>query len=261
MRGGLNRLPPSCLPYGRPSQRIGEKFDGMCGQVLLEPTCRLRHHGTTSTKPKRRTPMGKFTDQRIYRTFEEFEREELRRDGYFESVDDDDRHHVRRRARLRRRQPQAPQPRRRRRRIARGRRERRPLAWPAQAHRGERRPLRRPELIAGGPDASRVACPVVVNRPDGAKPIRRRGTYVDRDHLAAASPASRSVSWSVGRSAGRAARRGGGSRSAAVAGSKAARRHEDAGQDLQGRERVPGGLDQVGRSGHGRQRQRSASRT
>jgi hypothetical protein len=32
--------------------------------------------------------MGKFTDQRIYRTFEEFEREELRRDGYFESVDE-----------------------------------------------------------------------------------------------------------------------------------------------------------------------------
>jgi len=31
--------------------------------------------------------MGRFTDQRIYRTFEEFEREELRRDGYFESVD------------------------------------------------------------------------------------------------------------------------------------------------------------------------------
>jgi hypothetical protein len=27
-------------------------------------------------------------DQRIYQTFEEFEREELRRDGYFESVDD-----------------------------------------------------------------------------------------------------------------------------------------------------------------------------
>ena len=27
-------------------------------------------------------------DQRIYRTFEEFEREELRRDGYFESVDE-----------------------------------------------------------------------------------------------------------------------------------------------------------------------------
>ena len=32
--------------------------------------------------------MGRFADQRIYRTFEEFEREELRRDGYFESVDD-----------------------------------------------------------------------------------------------------------------------------------------------------------------------------
>ena len=32
--------------------------------------------------------MGRFTDQRIYRTFEEFEREELRRDGYFESVDE-----------------------------------------------------------------------------------------------------------------------------------------------------------------------------
>ena len=31
--------------------------------------------------------MGRFDDQRIYRTFEEFEREELRRDGYFESVD------------------------------------------------------------------------------------------------------------------------------------------------------------------------------
>jgi hypothetical protein len=32
--------------------------------------------------------MGRFDDQKIYRTFEEFEREELRRDGYFESVDD-----------------------------------------------------------------------------------------------------------------------------------------------------------------------------
>ena len=32
--------------------------------------------------------MGRSADQRIYRTFEEFEREELRRDGYFESVDD-----------------------------------------------------------------------------------------------------------------------------------------------------------------------------
>jgi hypothetical protein len=40
---------------------------------------------TPSIKTKRRTPMA---DQRIYRTFEEFEREELRRDGYFESVDD-----------------------------------------------------------------------------------------------------------------------------------------------------------------------------
>ena len=43
---------------------------------------------TLSTKTKRRTPIGRFADQRIYRTFEEFEREELRRDGYFESVDD-----------------------------------------------------------------------------------------------------------------------------------------------------------------------------
>jgi len=32
--------------------------------------------------------MGHSNDQRIYRTFEEFEREELRRDGYFASVDD-----------------------------------------------------------------------------------------------------------------------------------------------------------------------------
>ena len=32
--------------------------------------------------------MRRFADQRIYRTFEEFEREELRRDGYFESVDE-----------------------------------------------------------------------------------------------------------------------------------------------------------------------------
>ena len=31
--------------------------------------------------------MSRFVDQRTYRTFEEFEREELRRDGYFESVD------------------------------------------------------------------------------------------------------------------------------------------------------------------------------
>jgi hypothetical protein len=44
---------------------------------------------TPTTKPaKRRTPMSRFADQRIYRTFEEFEREELRRDGYFESVDE-----------------------------------------------------------------------------------------------------------------------------------------------------------------------------
>jgi hypothetical protein len=32
--------------------------------------------------------MSRFVDQKIYRTFEEFEREELRRDGYFESVDE-----------------------------------------------------------------------------------------------------------------------------------------------------------------------------
>ena len=32
--------------------------------------------------------MGRFVDQKIYRTFEEFEREELRRDGYMQSVDD-----------------------------------------------------------------------------------------------------------------------------------------------------------------------------
>jgi hypothetical protein len=32
--------------------------------------------------------MSRFIDQKTYRTFEEFEREELRRDGYFESVDD-----------------------------------------------------------------------------------------------------------------------------------------------------------------------------
>jgi hypothetical protein len=32
--------------------------------------------------------MGRANDQKIYRTFEEFEREELRRDSYYESVDD-----------------------------------------------------------------------------------------------------------------------------------------------------------------------------
>ena len=32
--------------------------------------------------------MSRFVDQKTYRTFEEFEREELRRDGYFESVED-----------------------------------------------------------------------------------------------------------------------------------------------------------------------------
>ncbi len=31
--------------------------------------------------------MSRFVDQKTYRTFEEFEREELRRDGYFDSVD------------------------------------------------------------------------------------------------------------------------------------------------------------------------------
>ncbi|HEX3905570.1 MAG TPA: hypothetical protein VH853_22285 [Polyangia bacterium] len=31
--------------------------------------------------------MSRYVDQRTYQTFEEFEREELRRDGYFESVD------------------------------------------------------------------------------------------------------------------------------------------------------------------------------
>jgi hypothetical protein len=31
--------------------------------------------------------MSRFVDQKTYQTFEEFEREELRRDGYFESVD------------------------------------------------------------------------------------------------------------------------------------------------------------------------------
>jgi hypothetical protein len=32
--------------------------------------------------------MARNNDQKIYRTFEEFEREELRRDSYYESVDD-----------------------------------------------------------------------------------------------------------------------------------------------------------------------------
>ena len=31
--------------------------------------------------------MSRFVDQKTYQTFEEFEREELRRDGYFESVE------------------------------------------------------------------------------------------------------------------------------------------------------------------------------
>ena len=47
--------------------------------------------------------MSRFVDQKTYQTFEEFEREELRRDGYFESVDSMIGRHVRRRARLRRR--------------------------------------------------------------------------------------------------------------------------------------------------------------
>jgi hypothetical protein len=32
--------------------------------------------------------MSRFVDQKTYRTFEEFEREELRRDGYFDSVEE-----------------------------------------------------------------------------------------------------------------------------------------------------------------------------
>ena len=32
--------------------------------------------------------MSRYVDQRTYQTFEEFEREELRRDSYYESVDE-----------------------------------------------------------------------------------------------------------------------------------------------------------------------------
>ena len=32
--------------------------------------------------------MSRFVDQRTYQTFEEFEREELRRDAYYDSVDE-----------------------------------------------------------------------------------------------------------------------------------------------------------------------------
>jgi hypothetical protein len=41
-----------------------------------------------SPPKKKETPMSRYVDQRTYQTFEEFEREELRRDGYFESVED-----------------------------------------------------------------------------------------------------------------------------------------------------------------------------
>src|SRR5678816_4469974 len=62
----------------RSTGSIAGGLEGRVGSPTLSPP---------GTRPKRRTSMGKFTDQRIYRTFEEFEREELRRDGYFESVD------------------------------------------------------------------------------------------------------------------------------------------------------------------------------
>src|SRR5262249_40411888 len=66
------------------SSDLGEKFDGVCGRVFSIPTCRFRPR-----RPhKKETPMSRYVDQRTYQTFEEFEREELRRDGYFESVED-----------------------------------------------------------------------------------------------------------------------------------------------------------------------------
>jgi hypothetical protein len=47
------------------------------------------HVGCRAVDPtKKETPMSRYVDQRTYQTFEEFEREELRRDGYFESVED-----------------------------------------------------------------------------------------------------------------------------------------------------------------------------
>jgi hypothetical protein len=47
------------------------------------------HVGDRAVDPvKKETPMSRYVDQRTYQTFEEFEREELRRDGYFESVED-----------------------------------------------------------------------------------------------------------------------------------------------------------------------------
>jgi hypothetical protein len=47
------------------------------------------HVGLDSLHPaEKETPMSRYVDQRTYQTFEEFEREELRRDGYFESVED-----------------------------------------------------------------------------------------------------------------------------------------------------------------------------
>jgi hypothetical protein len=46
------------------------------------------HVGFRAVDPvKKEMPMSRYVDQRTYQTFEEFEREELRRDGYFESVE------------------------------------------------------------------------------------------------------------------------------------------------------------------------------
>ena len=64
--------------------KFGEKFDPVYGLGIIYTYMSV----APLRRIQRRMTMSRFVDQKIYRTFEEFEREELRRDGYFESVDD-----------------------------------------------------------------------------------------------------------------------------------------------------------------------------
>src|SRR5262249_47499535 len=63
-------------------EKSGDKFDGVEWWVFTIPTCRL---SPPEAAFPRRKPMSRNIDQKIYQTFEEFEREELRRDSYFDS--------------------------------------------------------------------------------------------------------------------------------------------------------------------------------
>ena len=164
--------------------------------------------------------MSRFVDQRIYRTFEEFEREELRRDGYFESVDDMMDGMFAGRARLRRLVESRSAAAGRRRRIARER----AAARRARSARGQ---CGKPPRMAQNDSSSRgpawIAHRLAAHHRAGSRVPGRARDRRARPTAAAATSA------------------------AEKRGRQGAGGHQDAGEGLQVRERVPRRLDQVGR--------------